>query len=54
MTIKGLLSLAQLVCFGILIYLHIKKIFGKVQNKDNGIDKSGNKIIEAETEEKEE
>lgn len=52
MTIRGLLSLAQLVCLGILIYLYIKKIFGKV--KENGIDKSCNKIIEAEIEEKEE
>jgi len=54
MTIKTFVSLVQLICLSLLLYLNLKRIFGKGKNKDVEINKSNNQIIEAEVKEKEE
>lgn len=53
MGIKGFLSLLQLLCLTIMVILYVRNIYKKVFNKNERINKSDNKIIEAEVIEKE-
>lgn len=54
MTLKGILSIIQLVCLILMVYLYIKSFYDKVVKKNERINKGNNEIIEAEVTEKKE